>query len=197
MINHTNNSNNGNRRPENEIGRIEAIKHIEWLLIGFFLIHATIKRPVSILDFVFFIFGAQFPDIMEAILFKLDLKPDLRRRYTHSFLFPILLAILFFLYFKHDVAYFLFTVSYFGHLTLDLFAGGDPVYLFSPILPNLKLVIINKEKRLNFGDVVYQKLGYFWENGTNGDLAWFWILQLFGSVLAAISFCVYLIIMKT
>ncbi len=187
------NTTNSNRKPENEIGRIEAIKHIEWLLIGLFLFHALIKRPISILDFIFFIFGAQFPDILEAILFKFDVKPSLRRLFTHTFLFPILLAFLFFIYFKNDVAYYLFTVAYFGHLILDLFAGGDPVYFLSPITSKLKLIIINKEKRLKIGNVVYQKLGYLWENGTNGDLAWFWILQFFGSVIAGVSFCIYLL----
>ena len=185
-----------NRKPENEIGRIEAIKHIEWLLIGFFLFYALIRQQVSIISFFFFIFGAQFPDILEAILFKFDIKPDLRRLFTHSFLFPIILAIIFIFYLQQDSAYYLFTVAYFGHLTLDLFAGGDPVYFFSPLL-KFKLVIINKEKRLKIGDYVYQKLGYLWENGTNGDLAWFWILQFFGSILAAVSFCVYLIATKS
>ena len=166
---------NNNRKPENEIGRIEAIKHIEWLFIGFFLFHALIRQRVDLINLLFFVIGAQFPDILEAILFKLDVKPELRRLFTHTFLFPILLAILFLLYFEHDVAYYLFTIAYFGHLTLDLFAGGDPVYLFSPVIPQIKFVIINKQKRLQIGDFVYQKLGYLWENGTNGDLAWFWI----------------------
>lgn len=186
-----------NRKPENEIGRIEAIKHIEWLLIGFFLFHAVIRQEVNLLNFVFFLVGAQFPDILEAIFFKLDIRPDLRRLFTHSFLFPILLAVLFFIYFQNDTAYYLFTVAYFGHLTLDIFAGGDPVYVLAPIIPQIKIIIINKEKRLQIGDYVYQKLGYLWENGTNGDLAWFWILQFFASILAALSFAIYLIALKS
>ena len=191
------NNNNNNRKPENEIGRVEAIKHTEWLLIGFFLFYAVIRKQINIIEFLFFITGTQFPDILEAILFKLDFRPEGRRLYTHSFLFPILLAILFFIYFQHDTAYYLFTVAYFGHLTLDMFAGGDPVYFFSPIFPKFKLIIINKEKRLKIGDYVYKKLGYLWENGTNGDLAWFWILQFFGSILGAVSFCIYLLSLKT
>lgn len=189
-------SNNNNRKPENEIGRVEAIKHTEWLLIGFFLFYAVIRKQINIIDFLFFITGTQFPDILEAILFKLDFRPESRRLYTHSFLFPIFLLIVFFLFLRQDTAYYLFMIAYFGHLTLDLFAGGDPVYFLSPILPQFKLVIINKEKRLKIGDYVYQKLGYLWENGTNGDLAWFWILQFFASILAAISFCIYLLALK-
>ena len=187
---------NNNRKPENEIGRIEAIKHIEWLLVGFFLFYAVTRQRIELIDFLFFITGAQFPDILEAILFKFDVRPDLRRLFTHSFLFPILLSIIFILYFPQDTAYYLFMVAYFGHLTLDLFAGGDPVYILSPIVPQLKVVIINKEKRLKIGDYVYQKLGYLWENGTNGDLAWFWILQFFASILAAFSFSIYLLSVK-
>ena len=188
---------NNNRKPENEIGRVEAIKHTEWLLIGFFLFYALIKKQIDIIDFIFFIVGTQFPDILEAILFKLDFRPESRRLYTHSFLFPIFLLVLFFLFWQQDTAYYLFMIAYFGHLTLDLFAGGDPVYFFSPILPQFKLVIVNKEKRLKIGDYVYQKLGYLWENGTNGDLAWFWILQFFASILAAVSFCIYLIVIRS
>lgn len=185
--------NNNIQHPDNEIGRIEAIKHIEWLLIGFFLFQALIEKKIFIFEFICFIIGAQTPDILEGILFKLNFKPETRRFYTHSFLFPIILFIVFELFYTLDTAFFLFILAYFGHLTLDIFAGGDPVYIFSPIFPQVKLLVINKEKRLKIGDYVYDKLGYLWENGTNGDLAWFWILQFFGSIFVAIAFCVYLL----
>ena len=151
-----------------------------------------IKQNITIGDFLFFIVGAQFPDILEVILFNIAIKPDIRRLITHSFLFPIIHAVILLLFFPHDVAFYTFTLAFFGHLILDLFAGGDSVYFFSPIL-KYRIIIINKEKRLKIGNYVYQKLGYLWENGTNDDLAWFWVLQFFGSVFVVFAFCIYLI----
>ena len=172
---------------ENEIGRIESVKHVEWLLIIFFLYFAFNREQIKIIDFLFYITGAQFPDILEFILFKLNVNPEKRRIFTHNILIPIIFVLLTI----HAIPFiFFFFLSYFGHLFIDLFSGGDPIYFLM-----VKGQIINKEKRLNVGTIVFNKIGYLWEDsGQNPtDLSWFWILQFFGSVFGAIAFCIYLI----
>lgn len=177
-------------KTEHEIGRIESIKHIEWLLIGFFLYFAILRQKIEFFEFFTFVIGAQIPDILEGILFKRNIKAEKRRLITHTVLFPVLILIL---SVNINSYIFYFSLAYLGHLTLDLFAGGDPVFLFGPFTNKFNLLFVKKEKRLEIGDFVYKKVGYLWADSTNGDLAWFWILQFFGSILGAISFCIYLI----
>ena len=173
----------------NEIGRIESVKHVEWLLVPFFIFFALSKQIISIEIFIIYLVGAQFPDILEGIFFKSNIEPEKRRLVSHTFLFPVILIILSYSY--NPLLYY-FSLSYFGHIIIDLFSGGDPVYLIGPFSSKIGGNIIHKENRLSIGEFVYNKVGYLWEENTNSDLAWFWILQFFGSVFGAIAFCIYL-----
>ena len=137
-----------------------------------------------------YIFGAQFPDILEGIFFKLNVNPEERRLITHSMLFPVILLVISFGTSSNLLFY--FSMSYFGHLVIDFFSGGDPVYFFVPFTSKFGGNVIHKEHRLKIGDFVYQKVGYLLEENTKSDLAWFLIFHFFGSVFGATAFCIYL-----
>jgi hypothetical protein len=176
-----------------EAGRIEAIKHTEWLLIVFFLFHALFEHQFFIEELVLYCLGTQFPDILESFAFRVIPEPELRRSLTHS---PfIAVGVLIIGYTFSLPLYWVFSIGCLGHLFLDIFAGGDPIYLFGPFSSFCSILVVDRDTRLRFGKIVYEKVGYLWPDQTNEDLGWFWVLQFFGSVLAGTAFCVYLIVM--
>ena len=174
---------------EKEIGRIESLKHVEWLLAFLFFYFGFINKQLQLEEFVFFLLGTQLPDILEGLLFKFNIHPLKRRKVTHTFILPLLVLVICTL---TSINY-MIVLGCVGHLIIDLLSGGDPIYLFSPINNKYNILIINKEKRLNFGNYVYKNLGSYWEEQTNADLAWFWVMQLFGSSLCVLAFVFYLL----
>lgn len=178
-------------------GHIESVKHVEWLMVGFFLwhiLHATKFPPVEL---IVFIVGAQFPDVLEGLTFRVTWTAERRRALTHTPLPAVLLLVLAYGLTGTSLSplVWVFAVGYLGHLTVDVFAGGDPVYLLGPFVASTgAFQVIDEERRLMFGQKVFDAVGYLWPEQTNGDLAWFWILQFFGAFLAAVLFCVYLFV---
>ncbi len=165
---------------------MEPIKHSEWIFGVFLLYFAFNPTQLSLINVIQILIGTQLPDLFDLVLEKL-LRTRHRRIISHQFLLWGILF-LFSLYFSPILLYFFLATVL--HLIVDLFSGCEPLYIgFQPV------IIIKIHMRKNFGSYV-ERWGrkYIATNDTptNADLAWFWVMQLSGTLLFCISFIIYL-----
>ncbi|MFX0064342.1 MAG: metal-dependent hydrolase [Candidatus Hermodarchaeota archaeon] len=187
------------------------------LILGLLLEHTPFY--LSLPAFVGVLIGSQIPDLLDIVIRPFQISSQTRRKLFHSFLLPIVLMILAVLIYTPSIQNYIIelltgtnlqilifsalsellafiAIGTFLHLVVDLFAGGDPVYLLGPILEKGAWTIITKEKRLKIGQKVEKSLGDYVlaSPNTEDDIAWFWLMQLGGTSIVILSFVAYLIV---
>lgn len=181
------------------------------LELGLVFVHSPIY--MSLYTLLGIIIGSQFPDILENILKTRSLNL-FSRRLSHTVIIPISISVVSVLIFYINSQSFSFdfipilffpiflelttsiTLGILLHLIIDLFAGGEPVYLLSPFSNKGAFVFINKDQRLRIGQIIETALGDYVlaSSKTENDLAWFWLLQLIGTTIGIVGFACYLLI---
>ncbi|MFX1252758.1 MAG: metal-dependent hydrolase [Promethearchaeota archaeon] len=189
-------------------------------ILGLGLIFEHTPFYLSLPAFIGVLIGSQIPDLFDIVLRPFQISSKNRRKISHSFLLVIVLVILSVLFYTPTIqnyiirlltGIFILQILIFSvlsellafiaigtvlHLVVDLFAGGEPIYLMGPILEKGAWTIITKEKRLKIGQRVEKLLGDYVlaSSNTEDDIAWFWLMQLGGTSIVILSFIVYLVI---
>ncbi|MFX1532682.1 MAG: metal-dependent hydrolase [Promethearchaeota archaeon] len=187
-------------------------------IVGLLLEHSPFY--LSLPAFVGVLIGSQIPDLLDIVLKPFKISSKTRRKLFHSFFLPTVLMIVAILLYIPSIQNYIIglltetfilqflifsalsellafiAIGTFLHLVVDLFAGGDPVYLLGPISEKGAWTIITKEKRLKIGQRVEKSLGDYVlaSSNTEDDIAWFWLMQLGGTSIVILSFVAYLLI---
>lgn len=168
---------------------MEPIAHLEWTL-GISLICLTfLNMQIGALGFLLIGIGSVFPDIFDWSLFRGKKFMKGHREFSHTIFFVIILIFI------------AFVVPIFGylvfgsilHISEDILAGRDPVYLFSPITHKGAAMFITKNQSIQIGAKVRRFIkGAFTGSENIGDeLSWFWFLTILGSWLLIIGIFLY------
>ena len=177
---------------------MEALKHTEWTLGVIFFWFALYQIDIrgNLHWFIFILTGSQIADFMELLLIRLNLKPKIARKLTHDY--GIVLLLWFFLPFTVYPEINLFTTSIAVHYLIDLFSGLEPIYIFGFIFGEKTAILyVTHEHRIAIGKRIEAWGSNYLVAETEDptpELAWFWVMQLSGTMFLGFSIIAYLLV---
>lgn len=189
---------------------MEALKHSEWTLgITFFLFatHNWLTNENAQLTagwIVVVLIGSQLPDFLSLFLRKLKLSPEFVRKITHDYVIVILLWGIILLL-RWGILYFpvhidpelnFLTTGIAIHYGVDLFSGLEPIYIGGVFFGEQTAALyVTAAHRIAIGKRIENWGSNYLITQTEKptpELAWFWIMQLSGTVFCGIGMIFYL-----
>ncbi|NHJ03106.1 MAG: hypothetical protein EAX86_13295 [Candidatus Heimdallarchaeota archaeon] len=175
---------------------MEALKHTEWTLGVIFFWFAIFRISIqgNLHWFLIILIGSQLADFMELFLIRLNMNNKLARKLTHDY--GIVLFLWFIFPFNLHPEISLFTTSMAVHYLIDLFSGLEPIYIFGLIFGEKTAILyVTQEHRVLIGKRIEawgsNYLVAATENPTP-ELAWFWVMQLSGTMFCGFAIIAYL-----
>lgn len=174
--------------------KIEALKHTEWVLGIFFIWFALFDLEFTPWWILITIFGSQIPDFLELLLIRLKWSRNTARKISHDYAIVLLIWIIvpFNLYPELDIL----TTAIAVHYVIDLFSGLEPIYLAGLIFGERTAILyVTAEHRIAIGKRIDEWGSNYLRADTEDptpELAWFWIMQLSGTIFCGIGAIIYL-----
>ena len=177
---------------------MEALKHTEWTLgvIFFWFALFQINIQGNLHWFIAILIGSQIVDFMELLFIRLKFNPTVARKLTHDY--GIVLVLWFLLPFDLYPELNLFTTALAVHYLIDLFSGLEPIYIFGFLFGEKTAVLyVTKEHRISIGKRIEAWGSNYLVAETEDptpELAWFWVMQLAGTMFLGFSIIAYLFV---
>ncbi|UCE14595.1 MAG: metal-dependent hydrolase [Candidatus Heimdallarchaeota archaeon] len=158
---------------------MEPIAHLEWTLGISLICFAIWNTSVDALGFLFLGIGSVFPDIFDWALFRGKKFIRGHREFSHTVFFVIVLVII-----SQIIPILAFlTLGSILHILEDIVAGGNPVFLFSPITHRGGIILISKDQSIQLGARFREVIqgAYIGSENIGDELSWLWFLTILGS----------------
>ncbi|MFW9854500.1 MAG: hypothetical protein ACFFFG_05550 [Candidatus Thorarchaeota archaeon] len=174
---------------------MEALKHTEWTFGLFFFWFTLFDAPeLTIVQILLILIGSQLPDYLEAFFITLRIPRSSARKATHDYIFILALWILFPYSLYPEINLFVNALA--AHYLVDLFSGLEPIYLAGFLFgEKTSAIYVTANHRVSIGKRI-EAWGskYLVTDGERptAELAWFWIMQLSGSIFCGLGIMVYL-----
>ncbi|MHA1226267.1 MAG: hypothetical protein ACTSR2_07055 [Candidatus Hodarchaeales archaeon] len=175
---------------------MEALKHTEWVFGMFFIWFALFGMKFNPEWFIIVLIGSQIPDFLELLLLKIGMRQTWARKFTHDYAIVIILWFIF--PFRSYPEMNLFTTAVSAHFVVDLFSGLEPIYIAGFIFGERTAILyVTAEHRMIIGKKI-ENWGSDYLITENEEptpeLAWFWVMQLSGTMFCGIAVIIYLIL---
>lgn len=168
---------------------MDPIGHLEWTIGISLIIFSIFQIPLDALSFLLLAIGSDFPDIFDWAVYRSKNFQEGHRELSHTL--PFIGALL-------ALSYFIPVVSFlaFGsilHISEDIIAGRDPVFLFSPFTHRGAIQLLTVEQTTNLGGRVRNiiKGSYIGSENIGDELSWLWFLTILGSWFLVIGILMY------
>ncbi len=181
---------------------MEALKHTEWTLGVIFFWFAFHNAQLTASWIVIILISSQLPDFVSLFLRKLSLPSDLVRKITHDYLIVIILWIIILiddpgLFFYNNPELWLLATGIAIHYGVDLFSGLEPIYIGGIFLGERTAALyVTADHRIAIGKRIEGWGSNYLITHTEKptpELAWFWIMQLSGTIFCGLGLIYYLI----
>jgi hypothetical protein len=176
---------------------MEALKHTEWVFGVWFIWFAIygFKFAINPIWIVIILIGSQIPDFLDLFLRKLQLPAKSVRKLTHDYAIVFALWIIFPFNLFPEIN--LFTTSIAIHYLVDLFSGLEPIYIAGFLFGEYTAILyVTSAHRIMIGKRIEEwgsnYLAIETEEPTP-ELAWFWVMQLAGTMFCGIGILIYLL----
>lgn len=174
---------------------MEALKHTEWAFGVIFFWFALFNVPFQWVWIIFILIGSQLPDFMELYLVRIKIPQKYVRRFTHDYIWVFIFLLLF--PFRLYPELHLFATAIAVHYLIDLFSGLEPIY-FGGIFfgERTAILYITESHRIAIGKRIESWGSNYFMTETDKptpELAWFWIMQLSGTMFCGMGIVVYLL----
>ena len=174
---------------------MEALKHSEWTFGVIFFWFAFYDVQFIARWIVIVLISSQLPDFLSLFLLKLKLTPELVRKITHDYIFVILLW--FFFPFQMHPEISLFATGIAIHYGVDLFSGLEPIYIGGLLFGDRTAALyVTADHRIAIGKRIESWGSNYLSTQTEKptpELAWFWVMQLAGTIFCGVGMIFYLI----
>ena len=175
---------------------MEALKHTEWVfgVIFFWFALFQVELSANPTWIFYIILGSQISDFFELLLVRLKVSEKVARRASHDYLFVLIIWLVFPINSFPEIN--MFAVALAVHYIIDLFSGLEPIYLGGLLFgERTAFIYVTQTHRISIGKKI-ETWGsdYFvaqTENPTP-ELAWFWVMQLAGSMFCGLGILTYL-----
>ena len=177
---------------------MEALKHTEWTfgIIFFWFALVQIDLASNPTWILVIIVGSQISDFAELLLIRFNISELKARKLTHDYIYVFFIWIFFPL--KDYVLLNLFAVALSIHYLVDLFSGLEPIYIASVIFGDRAAILyVTKDHRNTIGRRIEKWGSNYFEPKTEEptpELAWFWVMQIGGSVFCGLGLLTYLLL---
>jgi hypothetical protein len=175
---------------------MEALKHTEWVFGVIFFWFALFKISIELnpIWIVVIITGSQISDFLELFLKKVNIPEKTARKVTHDYAIVLLFWLIFPFYSFPEIN--LFATSLAVHYLIDLFSGLEPIYIFGFIFGEKTAILyVTKAHRITIGERIEEWGSDYFVTQTEeptAELAWFWVMQISGSVFCGLGILTYL-----
>ncbi|MFX1282061.1 MAG: hypothetical protein ACFFB5_00335 [Promethearchaeota archaeon] len=174
---------------------MEALKHTEWTLGVIFFWFAFYKAQLTASWILIVLVSSQLPDFLSLFLRNLKLQPKLVRKITHDYIYVILLWLIFPFHINPEIS--LLATGIAIHYGVDLFSGLEPIYIAGFLFgDHTAALYVTAAHRISIGKRIEG-----W--GSNylitevekptPELAWFWVMQLSGTIFCGLGMIFYLL----
>jgi hypothetical protein len=176
---------------------VEALKHTEWVfgVIFFWFAFFQIQLDTNPVWAIFIILGSQISDFLELFFVKIGLKRLDARKLTHDYVIVIIIWLLF-PYHKFPELN-LFATALAIHYFVDLFSGLEPIYVAGFLFGERTAILyVTQSHRIAIGKRIEEWGSNYFTAQTEEptpELAWFWIMQISGSVFCGLGLFTYLL----
>lgn len=181
---------------------MEALKHSEWALgVVFFwfaiynLQHPLNRTELTVNWILIVLIGSQLPDFFSLLLRKMKLSSKLVRKITHDYLFVILIWLLFPFDLNPEISFLAIGIAI--HYGVDLFSGLEPLYIGGLLFGDrTEALYVTAAHRIAIGKRIEKWGSNYMINETEKptpELAWFWIMQLLGTIFCGLGMIAYLL----
>ncbi|WP_455463784.1 hypothetical protein [Candidatus Hodarchaeum mangrovi] len=174
--------------------RIEALKHTEWVFGIIFIWFAVFDLEFTPIWILIVIFGSQIPDFLELMLIRLKCPQNTARKISHDYAIVLFLWVIipFNLYPELN----LLTTAIAVHYVIDLFSGLEPIYIAGFLFGERTAILyVTTEHRIAIGKRIDNWGSNYLIAETEDptpELAWFWVMQLSGTIFCGIGAIMYL-----
>lgn len=183
---------------------MEALKHSEWTLgviFFWFALHnwvTTQNIQLTALGIIIVLVGSQLPDFLSLFLRKLNLSSVVIRKITHDYGIVIIfwgINLLFSDLMYQEINF--FTTGIAIHYSIDLFSGLEPIYIGGFLFGDrTEALYVTAAHRIAIGKRI-EKWGSNYlitqKERPTPELAWFWIMQLSGTIFCGIGMILYIL----
>ncbi|MHA2247731.1 MAG: hypothetical protein ACXADY_22475 [Candidatus Hodarchaeales archaeon] len=183
---------------------MEALKHSEWTFGVVFFWFAIYNmstngnaRLTAIWIIIVFI-GSQLPDFLSLFLQKIKLSHEFVRKITHDYAIVIVLwgvMLIFPDYHRQELNFLVTGIAI--HYGVDLFSGLEPIYIGGIFFGERTAALyVTAAHRITIGKRIEKWGANYLITQTEKptpELAWFWIMQLAGTIFCGIGMIFYLI----
>ncbi len=176
---------------------MEALKHTEWVFGVIFIWFTIYDYSLSMnpMWIIIILIGSQITDFLGLFLKKMHLPEKFVRKITHDY------AIVFTLWFLFPFNLYpemnLFTTSIAIHYLVDLFSGLEPIYIAGFLFGERTAILyVTSAHRIMIGKRIEEWGSNYLITETEEptpELAWFWVMQLAGTMFCGIGILVYLL----
>ena len=175
---------------------MEALKHTEWVfgVIFFWFALFQISLEFNPLWIVVIIAGSQISDFLELFFKNIGLSTKTARKLTHDYAIVLLIWIIFPFYIFPEIN--LFATALAIHYVVDLFSGLEPIYIFGFLFGERTAILyVTESHRKAIGKRIEAWGSDYFVAKTEeptAELAWFWVMQISGSVFCGLGILTYL-----
>jgi hypothetical protein len=181
---------------------MEALKHSEWTLGVIFFWFSFHNAQLTAPWIFIVLISSQLPDFASLILRKLSFPSDLVRKLTHDYIIVVFIWILIFILdpsfsFYNYPELWLLATGIATHYVVDLFSGLEPIYIGGIFLGERTAAIyVTADHRIAIGKRIENWGSNYLITQTEKptpELAWFWVMQLSGTIFCGLGMIFYLI----
>ncbi len=175
---------------------MEALKHTEWVfgVIFFWFAFFDVELTANPTWIFFIILGSQISDFLELFLVRLKISEKMARRASHDYLYVLILWVVFPIRTYPEIN--MFAVALAVHYIIDLFSGLEPIYLGGLLFgERTAFIYVTQSHRISIGKKIEAWGSDYFVAQTEKptpELAWFWVMQISGSVFCGLGILTYL-----
>lgn len=177
---------------------MEALKHTEWVFGVWFIWFALYDYNIATNPawIVIILIGSQLPDYLGLFLRKLNCPAKSTRKLTHDYVFVFALWFLFPFNIFPEIN--IFATSIAIHYLVDLFSGLEPIYIAGFLFgEHTAILYVTNAHRIKIGKKIESWGSNYLVTETEEptpELAWFWVMQLAGTIFCGIGILIYLLL---
>ena len=176
---------------------MEALKHTEWTFGLFFFWFTFFDAPPLSLELIgLILLGSQLPDYLEVLFILFKFTPLTARKATHDYIFILALWLLFPYSVSPEINLFVNALAV--HYLIDLFSGLEPIYFAGFLFGEKTSVIyVTADHRVAIGKRIESWGSNYLiteSEKPTAELAWFWVLQLSGTIFCGLGIMTYLLL---